>query len=966
MSARTCLRRSAAAIVAAALVATGTTGTSTADEPAPDPTRSTGPGVYIVTLADAPSAVYNGGTPGYTPTRARGGHRFDHRRPSVTAYEKRLLASQDRLLSRLGDPAVLYQMATAVNGFAARLSGAQVKQLRAARGVALVERNTKQRLDTVATSDLLELGKVWSGHGGPENAGKGTVIGLIDSGIWPENPSFAGLPGSSTRTTAKLQGFHGTCRRAEQWNPQDCSDKVLAADFFVKGFGETNLAQSEFLSPRDGSGHGSHTASIAAGNADVAVEIEEQGFGTTSGMAPAAGIAAYKACWTAPNPGDDGCATADTVAAIDQAVADGVDVLNYAISGPPDTVADSVETAFLNAATGGVFVAASAGNDGPGEASVAHASPWVTTVGASTTHLYQGALRLGDGEEIIGAMVSDQSVRWSRIVLGSDVASATATRERARICEIDSLDPGRVENRIVVCDRGVTARVDKSAAVARAGGAGMVLANVNPDTQDPDFHDVPTVHLDAAAAADLRSYVRASKSSGRVATASLDAAGAERSRVPQVALFSSRGPTAVRGGDLVKPDLTAPGLGVVGAVAPPSSDGRLWDISSGTSMSTAHVAGLAAFIGGVNPQWTPARVKSAMMTTSSVLPGGGSPFTRGAGNIAPRDFLDPVLTYDTSPGEWSGFLDGRVRARDLNQPSIAIGNLTGRATVTRRVTNVSGRRDTFRASVTGLDGVDATVAPAEFTLAPKASRRFTVTFETEAAAGAPVGSYATGSLTWTGRANRARIPLAVRPELSAVPAEVAGSGRSGRLNVQGRAGRSGLIALQNTGLAGATPTPVSLVPGPFDPEAPTQDDDTLMTTVTVPGGTEVARFEMEANSEGDDLDLFAYLDGKLVAQAASGSADEQVTLLRPEAGSYDLYVSASSAANDTTSTGQLYTWVVTPGDGGNLRLEPELVRTRVGTPFGYRASWSDLDMTQRWLGAISYVGSDKPTLVSIK
>ena len=958
------LLRPWAVLAAAVLVGVGTTGSSAASEGEPAPTRATGPGVYIVTLAADPSAVYEGGLPGYAPTRPGIGRRFDHTRPAVAPYEKRLVDRQDRILTRIGSPAVLYQMTTAVNGFVAKLTGEQVKQLRATKGVVLVERSTKESLDTVDSPDFLQLDRAWARHGGAADAGKGTVVGVIDSGIWPENPSFAGLPLSSLDAPEQLTGFHGACQRGEQWTAENCNDKVVSAHYFVKGFGAKNIAESEFLSPRDGSGHGSHTAAIAAGNDDVAVEIEGQRFGTASGMAPAARIAAYKACWTAPNPDDDGCATSDTLTAIDQAVADGVDVLNYSISGSPDTVADSVERAFLNAAVAGVFVAASAGNEGPGEATVSHLGPWVTTVGASTHHTFQGSVRLGNGEEHVGAMVSDDAVDRAPLVLGSDVAATTATTEQARICEVGSLDAAAVENSIVVCDRGVTARVDKSAAVARAGGVAMVLANVSPDSRDADFHSVPTVHVDAAAADEVKSYIKAMLAKGREATASLDPKGSERTQLPRVADFSSRGPSYARGGDLLKPDLTAPGLGVVAAVAPPSSSGRLWDLRSGTSTSSAHVAGLAAFIQGVKPRWTPARVKSAMMTTAYDLADGSGPQTQGAGHIRPARFLDPGLVYDASTADWFAFLAGRLAARELNQPSISVGGLTGRTTVTRKVTNLTGEQDTFRATVSGLGGVKTTVAPATMALPRGASKSFTVRFET--GPGAAVGSTAGGTLTWIGADSRTRtrIPVVVRTQIASAPEEVTGSGRSGRIRAEGRSGRSGSIPLKTAGLAGATPTPVSLLPGSFDPNAPRQDSDTFAAAVTVPEGTKVARFEMDALNPRDDLDLFAYLDGELVAQSTTAASDATVTLADPEPGSYDVYV-ASSPGNGSTTAGQFYAWTVTPSDGGNLQLDPDRLSTRIGSTFGYRASWEGLDMTKRWFGAIGYAGSKERTLISI-
>ncbi len=982
------LRRFGAVLVTAAVASVGTIGTATAvppnDQHRPgltavdsdhqparqDPTRASGPGVYIVTMVGKPAATYNGGIPGYPATSARPGERFDRTRPAVADYRQRLLDRQDRVLSRVGGPEVLYRFTTAVNGFAADLSSEQVKELRASDGVALVERSTKQKLDTVSSPGFLGLEQAWSQAGGPGDAGRGTVVGVIDSGIWPENPSFAGLPGRD-----RVPGFHGACRPGEQWAPADCNNKVISARYFVKGFGAQNTAKAEYLSPRDGGGHGSHTAATAAGNRDVAVQIEGQDFGTASGMAPAARIAAYKACWVAPNPDDDGCTTADTVAAIDQAVADGVDVINYSISGARGTLADSVELAFLNATGSGVFVAASAGNSGPDPTTVSHPSPWVTTVGASSHQQLQGSVALDDEEQstFVGAMVSETAVPSTRIVLAADVAASGASAEEATICEIGSLDAELVQDNIVVCDRGITARVDKSVAVARAGGAGMVLANSAPDSVHADFHSVPTVHVDVAAGQAIKEYVR---TEGEDATASIDPAGFDDTPVPQVAEFSSRGPSPASDGDILKPDLTAPGVGVVAAVAPPSNAGRLWDLYSGTSMSAPHIAGLAAFIQSARPEWSPAQVKSAMMTTAYTLEGHTGPFAQGAGHVDPTSFLEPGLVFGADVGDYLGFLAGQgftyadgspvsekpIDASDLNLPSIAVGALTGSTTVTRRVTNVSGGTETYAAQLSGLGGIDATVRPQRLTVGPGETARFRVTFETEP--DASMGTYAKGSLTWTGLEHQVQMPIVVKPELVDAPEEVTGEGSSGAITVGGVSGTDAGIALATSGLVSAMPIGVSLVPGPFDPAAPSDDDDTFRVPVQVPAGTEVARFEMNGHNSADDLDLFVYLDGELVAQSATASADETVTLFDPEVGEYAVYVSSYSAANGSTSSGQFYSWVVGQGDSGNLEVTPSAIDAAAGNRFAYRVSWDALD-PYRWFGAIRYGNSDHRTLITL-
>ncbi|MGZ8737939.1 MAG: S8 family serine peptidase [Nocardioides sp.] len=961
MSPRPHHARRLAVFTAGLLIATGTTGLTPAQAAAgartdsADPTLTTQAGTYLVTLIDRPAAAHSSTRPGPS-------ERFDRTRPAVKQLAERLRVRQDRVLEAAGDPQVLYRWTTVLNGFAARLDEAQVKVLRADPRVALVERSTVQRpaSDSAGFLGLPGAGGAWSRAGGPAEAGKGVVVGVVDSGIWPENPSFAGLPQQRPGTSRGLPGFHGDCAPAEQWKVEDCNTKVVSARWFLRGFGLDNLASTEIVSARDSTGHGSHDASTAAGERRVNVLIDGQSFGSDSGMAPAARLAVYKACWTAPDPADDGCSTADTVAAVDRAVADGVDVLSYSVAGSSNPQ-DTLSRAFLSAASAGVFVAAAAGNRVPGDAGVGNAAPWVTTVGASTHRLYQGAVRLGDGRSFVGAMASDQDVQSTGVVLARDAAADGSAPGAAARCEPGSLDAAVVADQVVVCERGEIARVDKSSTVSRAGGAAMVLVNTVADSVEADVHALPTVHLDVDDAAALTSYLR---ESGDAATASLDPDASEDVDLPTVAPFSARGP--LPGGDLLKPDLTAPGVAVVGAVAPPSSSGRLWDLRSGTSVSAPHVAGLAAFLLSVHPTWSPARLKSAMMTTADHLDGAAGPFAEGAGQVDPEGFLDPGLVLDSVPASWRRFLDGEIRPQDLNLPSVAVDGLVGRTTVVRRLTNVGRTTETYTASVTGLDGVAVRVRPRTVTLRPGQTRA--VRIRLTATPSAPVGDYARGRITWTGLTHQARMPVVVRTASVAAPEEVGVGVDSRRIVVDGRTGTGRPVQAAGVQLAPADPVGLSLRPGDFDVRSPASDADTFSTTVTVTPGSEAARFEVAGNNAGDDLDVYVFRDGELVEQSNGRSAREAVTLLEPAAGDYTVYVHAVGAGNGATSTGELSTWVLDEqGDGdGDVEVETEQSGTGPGAPFRATVSWGDdLDPTRRWFGVLSYVGSDQRTVLRI-
>ncbi|MGI8434178.1 MAG: S8 family peptidase [Nocardioidaceae bacterium] len=964
--------RRAAAVATAGLLALAASASSMAASASPTPSTATSSpstgrlhvppkykpvaktpasGRYVVVLADQPETAYDGHVAGYPATRPQPGESFKNS-ANARRYRGYLENRQSQVLSRIGSPHKISSYTSALNGFTADLSGAQAAKLRSTPGVMSVALDKLVHLETTDSPEFLGLSGPngqWAQHGGPANAGKGIVVGDIDTGIWPENPSFAGA-----NRVPDVKGFDGICQAGQRWKHTTCNSKVISARYFIKGFGKSNLSPAEYLSPRDGAGHGSHTASTAAGNHGVRVHIEGQNFGAASGMAPAAHIAVYKACWEAADPANTGCYTSDTVDAINKAVQDGVDVINYSISGSQDNFADPVELAFLGAAAGGIFVSASAGNSGPTPSTVAHPSPWVATVAASTHHLFPGKVVLGNGKSYSGAMISDKSVSMRRIILSSAAGKPNANPNQVKLCFLGRLDPAKVKDRIVVCDRGVNARVDKSRAVKRAGGAGMVLVNTTPNSLDADFHSVPTVHLDDVKGAKVKQYVA---SHGKDARAALNPNAAPYEPIPTIAPFSSRGPLIAGGGDILKPDISAPGVSVIAAVAPPFNSGHRWDIYSGTSMAAPHITGLAAFIKHLRPTWTPAIIKSAIMTTATDLKGYHSPFAQGAGNVNPRRFLDPGLAYDAGFATWLNFLQGDRKASNVNQASIAIGDLTGTERVARMVTNVSDKTETYTAEVQGVNGVNVDVSPAKITVQPGRVKKFEVNFTANDAA--KFKKYATGYLIWHGsKGHTVRSPLAIRPVAVAAPDEVVvpANTTSGERRIVGKAGFTGQLDLGVTGLKGATPELGSV----------NQGDQVTVDTVTFPKGTAVARFDLNATDDADDLDLYLYYNGQPVAASATGSADEQITINRPPAGLtvqvvVDGYADSDGGGSPFTYTG----WVVRGVDRGNLTVSPDPIDVTVGQRFHYTASWTNLAIDKRWFGFVSYKGRGERTYFTI-
>ena len=497
------------------------------------------------------------------------------------------------------------------------------------------------------------MGGLWDQLGGIGSGGENVIVGIVDGGIWPEQASFSdrtGLNGNETQDGKlgyqQIPGWHGRCVPGEAFDASNCNQKLIGARYYNAGFGgnagiDATLPH-EFNSPRDFGGHGTHTASTAAGNHGVATSGAAAVFGSVSGIAPRARIAAYKVCWQTPAGGS--CFTSDSVAAIDQAVADGVDVINFSISGSRTNFRDPVEIAFLFAADAGVFVAASAGNSGPASSTVAHPGPWLTTVAAGTHNRDGvGSVTTGDGTSYAGASIAT-AVGPAPLIdsTAAGLPGADATAVALCFAAVDNggtpvLDPAKVAGKIVVCDRGVTARVNKSLAVSEAGGLGMILLNTATSSINADFHFVPTVHLQANHRDAVKAYAATAGATARIAQASV----VFTAPAPFTASFSSRGPLLAAAGDLLKPDLMAPGQDILAAVAPPGNFGRLFDIYSGTSMSSPHVAGLAALLKDLHPDWSPMMIKSALMTTAGNVLDGPSTnpiviFRQGAGHVRPE------------------------------------------------------------------------------------------------------------------------------------------------------------------------------------------------------------------------------------------------------------------------------------------------------------------------------------------
>ncbi|WP_168429445.1 MULTISPECIES: S8 family peptidase [unclassified Microbacterium] len=995
------------------IASTATTGYAATEEVThPVPVAGT-PGHYIVVMKADPLASYEGDVKGLKATKPAEGDQLETQSQDSQRYVKHLQTQQTDLISDVGvTPDNTYQVA--LNGFSADLSGEQVDALRASKDVLGVYPDEVRHPDAQTSTDFLGLGDdrkgrggVWQQTGGVEKAGEGVVVGVIDTGIAPEHPSFEGKKikkqkkqqsrhkGNQPYTDGtyvyfdKSDGgqFQGAMVEGQDWDKSDYSSKLIGGQYFYTGAEAAGFDfQYDYLSPRDGDGHGSHTASTAAGNFKVDAAIEDVDFGTVSGVAPGSKVAAYKACYVGPDTTvttDDICALSDLVAAIDQAVADGVDVINYSIGGgAASTVLAPEDIAFFNAAAAGVFVATSAGNDGPDPVTADHASPWYTTVAASTIPTWEGTVQF-DGFEQAGASVS---VPFGESVTGPSIAAVDAAAAGAvdpQLCLPGTLDPAKVAGHIVVCDRGGNARAEKSQVVKDAGGIGMVLVNVpgGADSLDNDFHAVPTVHLNAVHRAAVLAYVQGGVD--RPITLVGENTTGVTTPTPQIAGFSSRGPMLADGSDVLKPDVAAPGVAILAATNNGPDEEPTFGILSGTSMASPHVAGLGALYLGEHPKATPGEIRSAMMTTAydTVLPDGSKntdPFEQGAGQVDPKRYLNPGLLYLNGVKDWAAFLDGKglsdfpgiepIDGSDLNQASISIGSLASAQTVTRTVTSTEKGTFTAKASV---PGVDVKVTPQQLKFdKPGQTKSFTVTFDNKSA---PVEEWATGSLTWKSAKNSVRSPIAVFPVTADAPAEVTGTGVDGSTSVEIIPGLDGDLALNLSGL-----TAYELLSDPDNPvEGHSGDENSgdankdVAWIVDVPEGTTLSRFDLDSSDDdGSDLDLTVY---RVVSpddlryyenwQSATGSADEQVTVPAPTAGTYLV------VANVYSTTGPM-TWDmsyanVQPGGEGAFTATPNPIPAVRGEKTSYDLSWTGLTAGTRYLGLVQYGDSAVRTVVTV-
>ncbi|KAM7275556.1 hypothetical protein ACFE04_017422 [Oxalis oulophora] len=578
--------------------------------------------------------------------------------------------------------------------------------------------------------------------------------------------------------------------------------KIIGARIFFKGYeaaaGSINTS-IEYKSPRDRDGHGTHTASTAAGNLVENANFFGQAKGNAAGIRYTSRIAVYKVCWK------QGCASSDIIAGIEAAVSDGVDVLSLSLGGsakPYDM--DNIAIGAFGATQKGVIVSSSAGNSGPFKSSVSNTAPWIMTVAASyLDRRFPTTVKLGNGKTFEGS-----SLYFGKPTKQLPIFSGNSTL--SKYCFSGSLTPEQVKGKIVVCIRGLNGRNEKGEVVKKAKGSGMLLVNSKNGGEElfADAYVLPASALGAKAGEEIGKYLNSS----HTPTAQIIFKGTTFDNLaPVMAAFSSRGPNPV-GPDVIKPDITAPGMNILAAwpsiISPTEleTDPRRvqFNIISGTSMSCPHMSGIAALIKSVHKEWSPAAIKSAIMTTAYTIANNkapivdissedgstaATPFTFGSGHVNPESATDPGLIYDITTSDYLNYLctlnytkdqiskfskgssfkcpKNRQSSGNLNYPSFAV-NLSGiskNATTTttttykRTVTNVGNTAATYKVKIEQPMGVSVTVHPTTLKFKKIGQKlSYKVSFVMQ---GKIPSDYSFGSLVWISGKYVVRSPIAI-------------------------------------------------------------------------------------------------------------------------------------------------------------------------------------------------------------
>ncbi|KAJ6814974.1 cucumisin-like [Iris pallida] len=655
------------------------------------------------------------------------------------------------------------------NGFAAKLSDEEAKNIASMEGVVSVFPSRNRQLHTTQSWNFIKFPT-----SAPRMAYESNVIvGMLDTGIWPESYSFSdkgiGPPPSK---------WKGTCKSLTNFT---CNNKIIGAKYYNSD--ELSVGV-DIASPRDSEGHGTHTASTAAGAEVAGASLYGLAEGTARGGVPSARIAVYKICWSY------GCSDADILAAFDDAIADGVDIISLSVGGsfPLDYFEDSIAIGAFHSMKNGILTSNSGGNSGPGSGTIANFSPWSLSVAASTIdRRFVAQVKLGNGKAYEGVAINTFELNKTSypLVYGGNVPNTSAGYDgsTSRYCYEGSLDTTLVNGTIVLCDT-----LNDGSGPLLSGAAGTVM--LAGDYMDYAYSfPLPVTTLSTDDSGNVGLYINStSKPTANI----LKTEVVGDSAAPYVVSFSSRGPNP-KTSDILKPDLTAPGVDILAAWSPVASmstydsDPRSvsYNIISGTSMSCPHATGAAAYVKSFHPTWSPAAIKSALMTTAYPMSASANPdmeFGYGAGQINPAAATNPGLVYDAGEADYVGMLCGQGYTTknlqlitgdkssctsanngtvwDLNYPSFALSVASGKAfaaSYNRTVTNVGDAGSSYTPTVAGPEELKITVQPTELSFGSLLEKK-SYTLKVE---GATTAGMLSASIVWSDGVHSVRSPIVV-------------------------------------------------------------------------------------------------------------------------------------------------------------------------------------------------------------
>ncbi|KAL5096990.1 hypothetical protein RYX36_001317 [Vicia faba] len=716
---------------------------------------------------------------------------------------------------------LLYSYKHTFNGFAALLTPNEANNLSGMEGVVYVRKSERKiySLHTTRSWKFVGLDRSFDPYEEKSNEtngdllakgkyGQDIIVGMIDNGVWPDSKSF-----SDEGMGPVPQKWKGVCQNGTDFDSSNCNRKIIGARYYLQGYesiyGPLNETD-DYKSARDKDGHGTHTSSIVAGRA-VPNASALGGFasGTAIGGAPLARLAIYKACWAIKGkPKNEGnvCTNIDMLKAIDDAIEDGVDVISISIGFPQPVKYDDdvIAKSSLQAVRKNIVVVCSAGNAGPGPHSLSNPAPWIITVGASTVdRSFVAPVNLSNGTIIEGRSITPfhKENIFRPLVLANDAEYAGITSANSSgYCLDNTLDPIKVKGKIVLCMRGIGGRLKKGLEVERAGGFGFILGNNKTYANDlaSDLHFIPATAVTYENTLKLVQYINSTLNPMAQllpGTTVLDTKPA-----PSMALFSSRGPNIIDP-NILKPDITAPGVDILAAWTAEDGPTRMTDndkrvvkynIFSGTSMSCPHVSAASVLLKAIHPTWSPAAIRSALMTSARTTDNTGNtitdetgnpatPFAMGSGHFNPKKASNPGLIYDASFNDYLLYLCNLKLTQnisitytcpnplpqpfDLNYPSIQIHKLNYTKTIKRTVTNV-GRSISvykFNAKPPKEFTIKATPSVLKFTHVGE-KRNFVITVtksRDELASESDSEKYFFGWYSWTDKYHVVNCPVAV-------------------------------------------------------------------------------------------------------------------------------------------------------------------------------------------------------------